>query len=438
LGKIRKYTGQEVNGLRVFHKVDWNVPIKNGTIESTSRIDKSLPSIIATLKSGGMPIICSHIGRPDGLVNPELSTAVIFDYARAQLQRDGELLSGASVFDLTALAGQTMTPELYLKQLEQAKGLRPGQGLLLENIRFVKDEEKKEISDAFAQQLALFGAVYVNDAFGSAHRPHASNLIPLHLKGDSYAGELMLAEINGLGLIVDNPARKLTGIIGGAKTVDKYEISETGEVSIKEGKLLPMLTLLGIADYVLYGGKMANAFLAARGRSVGDGFKGAKNTDDVKAEKYAADQVIQKVGEARAKLVEPVDYLVTTDFGTAADLRDIPATKGIPEGNLQVDIGPESISEARGIINASGTVFLAGPMGAFDVNVLYAKGTREILEAMAQSGAKTVILGGDSEKALKKFGIDKKLFTLISTGGGAALEFIAKQGDIPALRALAR
>jgi len=382
----------DLNGKRVFIRVDFNVPLQKnekGDMEITSdkRIKASLPTIQYALDHGAGVILASHLGRPKGKPNPEMSLKPV----AARLQ---ELLGRPVV----------MAPDCVGPEVEALKPA-PGSVLLLENLRYHPEEEKND--PEFAKKLAALCDVYVNDAFGSAHRAHASTEGMVHFVPTAAAGLLMDDELKYLGMAVNNPARPCVAILGGAKVSDKIEVIQN---------------LGKVVDRLLIGGAMAYTFLKAQGKPTGNSL--------VEADKVElAGRLLTELG---GKLMLPVDHVVVSEIAAGA-ANEVVET--IPEGKIGVDIGPQTIAAYAQVIAAAKTVIWNGPMGIFE-KPPFDKGTVALAKAVANSGAVSVVGGGDSEKAIKAAGVTGKI-THVSTGGGASLEFLAGI-QLPGVAALNR
>jgi phosphoglycerate kinase len=381
----------DLNGKRVFIRVDFNVPLQKnekGDMEITSdkRIKASLPTIQYALEHGAGVILASHLGRPKGKPNPDMSLKP----AATRLQ---------------ALLGRpvTMAPDCVGPEVEALKPA-PGQVLLLENLRFHPEEEKND--PEFARKLAALCDVYVNDAFGSAHRAHASTEGMIRFVPQAAAGLLMDKELKYLGMATTNPARPCVAILGGAKVSDKIEVIEN---------------LGKIVDRLLIGGAMAYTFLKAQGLPTGKSL----------VEEDKVDLAARLLADLGAKLMLPVDHVVVSEIAAGAANETVDT---IPEGKIAVDIGPKTIAAFSQVIAGAKTVIWNGPMGIFEKPPFDA-GTVALAKAVANSGATSVVGGGDSEKAIKAAGVADRI-SHISTGGGASLEFLAGI-QLPGVAALA-
>jgi phosphoglycerate kinase len=370
-----------------FIRVDFNVPLAPGGQEITSdkRIRASLPTIRYVLDQGAAVILASHLGRPKGKPNQEMSLKPV-------AKRLAELL-GKDV----KMAPDCIGPE--------AAKMRPAPGevLLLENLRFHAEEEKND--PGFSKQLASMCDVYVNDAFGSAHRAHASTVGMIQFVPQAAAGLLMDKELEYLNKATKNPARPCIAILGGAKVSDKIEVIEN---------------LLKVVDQILIGGAMAYTFLKARGESVG---KSLVEDDKVGLAK-------ELMARAGGKLLLPRDHVVAAELKEGAEHRVVSA---IPDGMLGLDIGPATVADYEAVVAKAKTIIWNGPMGVFE-KPPFDRGTVALARAVAASGAVSVVGGGDSEKAVKSAGVADKI-SHISTGGGASLEFLAGI-ELPGVAAL--
>jgi phosphoglycerate kinase len=379
----------DLRGKRVFMRVDFNVPLAPGGKEITSdkRIRASLPSIQYALDHGAGVILASHLGRPKGKPNPEMSLAPVAEKLAQLLGRPVK-----------------MAPDCVGPQVE-AMLPKPGEVLLLENLRFHAEEEKND--PEFSQQLARLCDVYVNDAFGSAHRAHASTVGMIAYVKQAAAGLLMDKELEYLTKATRNPAHPCVAILGGAKVSDKIEVIQN---------------LVKVVDRLMIGGAMAYTFLRARGESTGKSL--------VEADKL--DLARQLMSEAGEKLMLPVDHVVASEMKAGADSKVV---ETVPDGMMGLDIGPKTIEAFSTVIASAKTIIWNGPMGVFEMPP-FDKGTVALAKAVASSGAISVVGGGDSEKAIKSAGVADKI-SHISTGGGASLEFLAGI-ELPGVAALER
>ena len=377
----------DLKGKRVFIRVDFNVPLAPGGQEITSdkRIKASLPTIKYALQQGAGLILASHLGRPKGKPNPEMSL-------RPVAQRLQELL-GTPV---------RMAPDCVGPEVEALKP-EPGGILLLENLRFRAEEEKND--PEFAKKLARLCDTYVNDAFGSAHRAHASTVGMIQFVPQAAAGLLMDKELQYLGQATSNPERPCVAILGGAKVSDKIEVIQN---------------LMKVVDKLLIGGAMAYTFMKAKGEPVGKSL-----IEDDKLD--LARELMTSAGE---KLMLPTDHAVSPEF-EGGDDRVI--SEVVPEGMMGLDIGPDTIDTYSGIIAAAKTIIWNGPMGVFEMPP-FDEGTVALAKAVAASDAVSIVGGGDSEKAIKTAGVSDKI-SHVSTGGGASLEFLSGI-ELPGVAAL--
>ncbi len=367
----------DVSGKRVLVRVDFNVPIKDGVVGDDTRIRGALPTLEALLAGGAALILCSHLGRPKGGPDPKYSMKPVAEYLGKLMNRD------------VAFAEDCIGPQAETA----AKALKPGGVLVLENTRFHPEEEKNDAG--MSKQLAALADVYVNDAFGSAHRAHASTEgVAKHLP--AVAGLLMEKEIQYLGAAVAAPERPFVAILGGAKISDKIGVIKN---------------LLTKTDTILIGGGMANTFFKAEGYPIGDSLVEAEALETAK-------ELLQSAG---TKLRLPVDVVIADKFDAAAAHKIIP-TGPIPDGWRILDIGPETIEHYAKVVKAAKTVVWNGPMGVFEFPE-FAKGTFGVAQAVADSSAVSIIGGGDSVAAIQDSGLTDKV-THISTGGGASLEML--------------
>lgn len=377
----------DLKGKTVFIRVDFNVPLAPGGKEITSdkRIRASIPTIEYALKQGAGVILASHLGRPKGKPHPEMSLAPI-------AERLAELL-GKPVKMAPACVGG------------EVAALRPktGEILLLENLRFHKEEEANDVD--FSKKLAALADVYVNDAFGSAHRAHASTVGMIAHLPQGAAGLLMDKELEWLTKATGHPDRPCVALLGGAKVSDKIEV---------------IRNLMKVVDTVLIGGAMAYTFLKAQDLPTGKSL--------VEADKV--DLARQLLSESKGKLLLPEDHVVVKEIKPGAQNMVV---QHIGEGDIAVDIGPKTIERYANMIAGAKTIIWNGPMGIFEMPP-FDKGTVELAKAVANSGAISVVGGGDSEKAIKSAGLSDKI-THVSTGGGASLEFLGG-AELPGVAAL--
>ena len=417
----------DLKGKRVVMRVDFNVPMAkdgSGKITDDTRIVAALPSIKYVLEQGGSLVLMSHLGRPKGV---KLGAAPNPDNAAFTLKPVAEALSAKLGIEVK------FVPDCMAAD-DVVKALKPGEVALLENTRFYKaedgkvkkDDEKKGIhlsDEEFAakkaelkaqrvemsKKLASYGDIYCNDAFGTAHRAHASTAVITKYIGTSVAGFLMEKEIAFLGNAVNNPVRPFVAILGGAKVSDKLAVVNN---------------LLTKVNTLIIGGGMAYTFLKAQGHSIG---KSLCEDDQLQ---YARD-MIAKAKELNVQFLLPVDNLAADAFSNDANIQTV--SDDIPEGWMALDIGPKTIELYANAIKGAKTVVWNGPMGCFEMSN-FANGTMGVCQAVADSGATTIIGGGDSVAAVNKSGLASKM-THISTGGGASLEFLEGK-DLPGVVAL--
>ena len=367
----------DLKGKRVLMRVDFNVPMKDGKVSDDKRIRASLPTIEYVLEQGASLVLMSHLGRPKGGPDPEFSLKPAAEALSALLNRPVK-----------------MAPDCVGAETEaMARALASGDVLMLENVRFHKEEEKND--PAFAAQLAMLGEVYVNDAFGSAHRAHASTEgVARHLPAVS--GFLMEQELEHLGKATQDPPHPYVAILGGAKISDKIAVIDN---------------LLTKCDRLVIGGGMANTFLAAQGYDLADSLVEAEAVPKAKA-------ILEKAGN---RLLLPVDAVIGDKFEESAASQVVAIDK-VPKGWRVMDIGPRTLEAFRQALAGAKLVVWNGPMGVFEFPK-FAEGTFALAKVLAESGAITVIGGGDSASAVKKAGVAKQM-THVSTGGGASLEFL--------------
>ena len=386
-------TDLDVTGKRVFLRVDFNVPLDEaGAIRDDNRIKASLPTISWLLDHGARLVIASHLGRPKGKPDPKMSL-------KPAAKRLAELIPNKV----------GMAPDVVGEEVEALKrDLGEGEALLLENVRFYKEEEKND--PGFSRKLAEGIDVFVNDAFGSSHRAHASVVGVAELVPVKAAGFLMKKEVDYLKKAVHTPVKPYVAILGGAKVSDKIEIIES---------------LLGKADHILIGGAMAYTFLKAQGLGVGTSL-----VEDDQGE--CALVILDKARTSNVSFHLPQDHVVAKAPEAGAETRIVESLP-FPDDMMGVDIGPKTVAAYAKVIAAARTIFWNGPMGIFEVDE-FAKGTIGIAQAVAASGAVSIVGGGDSVAAVKKAGVRDKISHL-STGGGASLEYVAYE-TLPGITAL--
>ncbi|CAG0976495.1 phosphoglycerate kinase [Myxococcaceae bacterium] len=367
-----------VRGLRVFVREDLNVPVKGGVVGDDTRIRAALPTLRRLAEAGAKVVVASHLGRPKGKVDPAASLRPVAEVLSKRL--------GLPV----AFAADCVGPEA-----ERAVAELPEGGVcLLENLRFHPGEEKNDA--AFAAALARLADVYVNDAFGTAHRAHASTAGMVGLVARRAAGDLMRSELEHLRVVLE-PKRPLVCLLGGAKVSDKLAVLEA---------------LAARADVLAVGGAMAYTFLRARGEATGASLVEADRVEDAR-------RVVAAAEAAGHRLLLPIDHLVAERLDAGAPTRVV---REIPDGWMGVDIGPETASLYCAEVQRAGTVFWNGPMGVFEIDP-FAGGTKAVAKAVAESSAVSVVGGGDSLAAVNKTGVAAQI-THLSTGGGASLEYV--------------
>lgn len=372
----------EIKGKRALVRCDFNVPLKDGVITDDIRIVSALPTIRYLMEGGAKVILMSHLGRPDGEPKKEFTLAPV-------AERLSQLLGTAVKF----VSSDTVVDD---KVREAAAALENGQVMLLENVRFRKEETKNGAD--FAKELAQLGDFFVNDAFGTAHRAHASTAgVADYLPAVS--GFLIEKEVEFLGNAVENPKRPFVAIMGGAKVGDKIPVIEN---------------LLKKVDTLIIGGGMAYTFFKSQGLEIGTSILDKDNVE-------LAAELLKKAEAAGVKMLLPVDCVCGKEFKNDTEFAVFPR-EAIPSDMMGLDIGPETAKLYAQAVSDAATVVWNGPMGVFEIPN-FAKGTRAVAEALAESSAVTVIGGGDSAAAVEQFGLADKM-THISTGGGASLEFL--------------
>lgn len=379
----------DIEGKRVLARFDFNVPLDGSKITDTSRIDLALPTIKYILEKGASRLtLMSHLGRPDGKVDLKYSLEPVAEYLAAKLGM--EVIMAESAVD---------------SGVKELLTLSKTKIVLLENLRFHPEEEEDD--EEFAGKLSQYGDLYINDAFGAAHRKHASvHIINKYFVNKAYAGLLLQKEITSLDKILNKPDKPFVAVVGGAKVSDKIKTLEKLIVSV---------------DNLIIGGAMAYPFLKAKGHEVGTSLC---SDEDV----LLAQRILKADKGFKIKL--PVDHIISAEFGGKPETC---SQTNIPSGKMGLDIGPSTINLFSGILKNAKTILWNGPMGLFE-NSDYANGTMAIAETMANTDAFTLVGGGDSVSAVNKSGFADK-FSHISTGGGASLEYIEK-GELPGVKAL--
>jgi phosphoglycerate kinase len=382
----------DLRGKRVFVRADLNVPLDGGRITDTTRIDATLPTLRHILDQGGLPVVASHLGRPKGKPKPELSLRPVADHLAKALGRK-----------------VTLAPDCIGDETRRlVQGMRAGEVVLLENLRFHAEEEKND--PAFARALADLADVYVNDAFGAAHRAHASTAGMARYFRDRAAGFLLAREVEFLSRLVTNPERPFVAVLGGAKVSDKIGVIEH---------------LLDLVQVFCIGGAMAYTFLRAQGKPVG--------RSRIEEDKIgAAGETLARAATKGTRVLLPVDHLAA-DRPEAGARTELVSAEAFPADLLGVDIGPKTAAAYGAEVRGARTVLWNGPMGIFEIEA-FSKGTIAIANALAECRGTTVVGGGDSVAALHVAG-KAGAVTHVSTGGGASLEFLEGR-ELPGVAAL--
>lgn len=383
-GGVMKKTIKDIalRGKRTLVRCDFNVPMENGEITDDTRIKAALPTIKYLMNEGARVILMSHLGRPKGVPNKEFSLEKVAERLSELLESDVIFASSDSVID---------------EQVRKiAEGLKEGQVMLLENLRFRKEETDNDHD--FAKELSSLGDVFVQEAFGTAHRAHASTAGVAEFM-PAVSGFLIEKEVKFLGDAVADPKRPFVAIMGGAKVADKIKVIEN---------------LLEKVDTLIVGGGMAYTFFKAKGYEIGTSIFDEGGI-------LLAENIMKKAEKSGKDLILPVDIVVADKFENDAE-KKIVDSKKIPENMMGLDIGPETIKLFKKIIADAETVVWNGPVGVFEMDN-FAEGTKAVANALAESDCVSIIGGGDSAAAVKKFGLEGKM-THISTGGGASLEFL--------------
>ncbi|MSU05990.1 phosphoglycerate kinase [Spirochaetales bacterium NM-380-WT-3C1] len=381
----------DLKGKRVVIRVDFNVPVKEGVVKDATRIKAALPTIKYILDEGASLVVMSHFGRPKGQKNP--------DFSMAPIAKEFEKLLGRPV----KLAKDVIGPEVEA----EVKALKLGEVLLLENVRFYKEEEAND--PEFAKTLASYGDIYCNDAFGTAHRAHASTEGVAHYL-PSYAGFLIEKEVKFMAPLLENPEKPFVAVIGGSKVSSKITVLES---------------LVKTCDTIVIGGGMAYTFLSVLGKEIGKSLFEADYIETAKA-------FLAKAAEKGVKVILPVDHVCAAEFSENAEpvlVDDV----NIPSDLMGMDIGPKTVALIVEEIKKAKSVVWNGPMGVFEFEA-FSKGTGEVAKALAESNATSVVGGGDSVAAINKFGLADKI-SHVSTGGGASLEFLEGK-TLPGIKAL--
>ncbi len=391
--RIRTIDQMDVTGKRALIRVDFNVPLdKSGRVADDTRIRAALPTIRAAASKGAIVLLLSHLGRPKGKPVPEMSLSPVAHHLSGLLGKEIPFLSDC--------IGEAVE--------KAATAARPGDILLLENVRFHPGEEKND--EAFGKRLAALCDVYVNDAFGTAHRAHASNVAVTRFVPEKAAGLLLKDEIAYFEKALVSPSRPLAAVFGGAKI---------------SGKIEAIHNVLGKVDKILIGGAMANTFFAARGLEVGSSLYEKEMME-------TARQVLAEADRRKVRFYLPVDVVAADRFDASASTRTVPVQE-IPVGWMAADIGPATSLLFREALQDAKTIVWNGPMGAFEL-APFANGTFSLMRALAESDATTIVGGGDTDTALHKAGLFSRM-SYVSTGGGAFLELLEGK-RLPGIAAL--
>ena len=397
MSMLNKKTIEDINvaGKKVLVRCDFNVPLQDGVITDENRLVGALPTIKYLIAQGAKVILCSHLGKPKGEPKPELSLAPV-------AKRLSEMLGQEVVFAAdTNVVGENAKAAV--------SNMKDGDVVLLENTRYRKEETKNE--ENFSKELASLAEIFVNDAFGTAHRAHCSTVGAGQFLEERACGYLIQKELKFLGEAVANPVRPFTAILGGAKVSDKINVINQ---------------LLDKVDNLIIGGGMAYTFLKSQGYEIGDSLLEADKVDYAK-------EMIEKAEAKGVKLYLPVDFKTADRFAADAEVA-ITEDQNIADGYQGLDIGPKTVEKFVDVVNNSKTIVWNGPMGVFEFEA-FAGGTLAIAKAMAAlEGATTVIGGGDSAAAVNQLGFGDKM-THVSTGGGASLEFLEGK-ELPGIAAL--
>lgn len=390
--KLNTVREADLTGKRVLIRVDFNVPLKDGVVKDDTRIRAALPTLNYILEQKGTSVVVmSHFGRPKGQKNP--------DFSMVPVGKKFEELLGRPV----KVAPDVIGPEVK----KEVENLKAGEVLLLENVRFYPDEEKN--NPEFAKELASYGDLYVNDAFGTAHRAHASTEGVAHFL-PSYAGFLIEKEVHFMAPLLENPDKPFVAIIGGAKVSSKITVLES---------------LIKTCNTIVIGGGMAYTFLKVQGHEVGKSLVEDDYADTAKA-------FLKAAAEKNVKVILPVDHICATEFDENAKPVSVDGID-IPADLMGMDIGPKTTATIVNELKTAKSVVWNGPMGVFEF-AQFAKGTEDVAKALADSDATTVVGGGDSVAAINKFGLASKI-SHVSTGGGASLEFLEGR-VLPGIKAL--